>query len=57
MRRWIAALAAEQIGNNQTLFQDPALWYQLSNRYFLYLLTLFCHWAAPPFVGTEFALQ
>lgn len=28
MRRWIAALAAEQIGNNQTLFQDPALWYQ-----------------------------
>lgn len=22
MRRWIAALAAEQIGNNQTLFQD-----------------------------------
>ena len=27
MRRWIAALAAEQIGNNQTLFQDPALWY------------------------------
>ena len=27
MRRWIAALAAEQIGNNQALFQDPALWY------------------------------
>ena len=27
MRRWIAALDAEQIGNNQTLFQDPALWY------------------------------
>ena len=27
MRRWIAALAAEQIGNNQTLFQDSALLY------------------------------